>query len=245
LPAPLAYRDGAGGPCLRSACLGRRPVGQCHLWTTAPGSGSLAPRPCAATAASVARRQADGILTGDTPDAGVPECRAGRVEPPAHERPRKRLLPLTCRASGGVLAYPTRVWCDDCLPEARAEKDRAKIAVALRAKAEMRAAGNDPSHGGEVAQRRGATHREQLRLNAEWEAHNPLAMTESEYRAQVLPGLSQISVRTIAEAMGVSQGYAARVRRGEVMPHPRHWQPLARIGLGYAPEGSDPQGVLK
>jgi hypothetical protein len=121
------------------------------------------------------------------------------------------------------------VWCDGCLPEARADKDRTNIAVALQAKAELRAAGKDPSHGGEVARKRGAAHREQLRLNAEWEAANAPSMTGAEYRACVVPGLAQVPVREIAEVLGVSQGYAERVRKGEVVPHARHWTALLTL----------------
>jgi hypothetical protein len=78
-----------------------------------------------------------------------------------------------------------------------------------------------------VARKRGATHREQLRLNAEWEAANAPAMTEAEYRARVAPGLIRVSVRAIAAVLGVSQRYAARVRKGEVVPRTRHWGALS------------------
>ena len=94
---------------------------------------------------------------------------AVRTKPPAREQHGGELLPAACRVCGVVLENPTRVWCDGCLPGARVEKDRANIAAARYIKAELRATGKDPSHGGEVAAKRGATHREQLRLNAEWE----------------------------------------------------------------------------
>jgi hypothetical protein len=56
---------------------------------------------------------------------------------------------------------------------------------AVRVMVELRAAGRDTSHGGEAARKRGATHREQLRLNSEWEANNIPTMTDEEYRAGV------------------------------------------------------------
>src|SRR5262245_8046998 len=108
---------------------------------------------------------------------------------------------------------------DQRATEARIDKDRVNIAAALRAKAEQRAGVEDPSHGGEVARKGGATHREQLRLNAEREAANAPTMTEAEYRARVVPGLAGVPARTIAAALRVSQGYAARVRKGETVPH--------------------------
>jgi CRISPR-associated endonuclease Cas1 len=192
--------------------------------------------PIAEQAARQLSRSSDGTakaqpLTTPLTQANRSAGRDGvRTRLPVPEKRSGELLPAACRACGLVLQDPTRIWCDGCLPEARAEKDRANIAMALRAKAEMRAGGKDPSHGGEVAQKRGATHREQLRLNAEWEASNLPTMTEAEYRERVLPGLAEVPVRTIAAAMAVSQGYAARVRKGETVPHPRHWPVLAQQG---------------
>jgi hypothetical protein len=52
-----------------------------------------------------------------------------------------------------------------------------------------------------------------------------------EYWLRVLPGLAGVPMRAIAVALGVSQGYAARVRKGEMAPHPRHWGALARLGV--------------
>jgi hypothetical protein len=82
-----------------------------------------------------------------------------------------------------------------------------------------------------MAQKRGATHREQLRLNAEWEANNAPTMTEDEYRRRILPGLAEALVRAIATAIGVSEGYAARVRKGVAAPYRRHWEKLALLIL--------------
>ena len=55
-------------------------------------------------------------------------------------------------------------------------------------------------------------------------------MTKDHYRVRVLPELACVSVRMIAAAMDVSLGYAARVRKGETVPHPHHWDSLARLG---------------
>jgi hypothetical protein len=120
---------------------------------------------------------------------------------------------------------------DQRATEARVAKGRTNVAIALRTMEELRAAEKEPSHGGEVARKRGETHPEQLRLNSEWEASNVPTMTEAEYQTQEMPGPSRMPVRAIAAAMGVSQGYAEWVRKGEVIPHPRHWSALARPGV--------------
>jgi hypothetical protein len=54
-------------------------------------------------------------------------------------------------------------------------------------------------------------------------------MTEEEYRARVLQGLAEASAPAIATALGDSQGYAARLSKGETVPHPRHWAILATM----------------
>jgi len=55
-------------------------------------------------------------------------------------------------------------------------------------------------------------------------------MTEAEYREQILSELASVSVKVIARAMNVSEGCAARVRKGEKVPHPRHWTVVAELG---------------
>jgi hypothetical protein len=57
----------------------------------------------------------------------------------------------------------------------------------------------------------------------------PSWLTEQCYIAQIQPLLKGKKVREIAEAMQVSQPYAAFVRSGRRRPHPRHWLVLARL----------------
>ena len=46
-----------------------------------------------------------------------------------------------------------------------------------------------------------------------------------------------MSVRTNTAAIGVLRGYAARVRNGETVPHPRHWAVLWNL-QGAIPLGA-------
>jgi hypothetical protein len=52
-----------------------------------------------------------------------------------------------------------------------------------------------------------------------------------EYWLRVLTGLAGVPMRAIAAALRVSQGCAARVRKGETVPHARHRESLARLGV--------------
>jgi CRISPR-associated endonuclease Cas1 len=54
-------------------------------------------------------------------------------------------------------------------------------------------------------------------------------LTPDFYVQRIQPSLKEKKVREIAEAMHVSQPYAALVRSGRRRPHPRHWQALAKL----------------
>jgi CRISPR-associated endonuclease Cas1 len=57
----------------------------------------------------------------------------------------------------------------------------------------------------------------------------PVWLNEDYYVKEIQPRLSLIRVREIAEALKISQPYAAFVRSGRRRPHPRHWQTLAQL----------------
>jgi CRISPR-associated protein Cas1 len=66
--------------------------------------------------------------------------------------------------------------------------------------------------------------------NTWWDPSSlPSWLTEQFYVEQIQPLLKGKKVREIAEAMQVSQPYAAFVRSGRRRPHPRHWQVLAKL----------------
>jgi CRISPR-associated endonuclease Cas1 len=61
----------------------------------------------------------------------------------------------------------------------------------------------------------------------------PAWLNEEYYIQKIQPQLSRLKVREIAEAMQVSQPYAALIRLGRRRPHPRHWKALAKlVGVG-------------
>ena len=59
-------------------------------------------------------------------------------------------------------------------------------------------------------------------------------LTEEFYREKIQPRLSGITVPAIASALGLSRPYAAEIRAGRKLPHPRHWEKLAKL-VGVAP----------
>jgi hypothetical protein len=57
----------------------------------------------------------------------------------------------------------------------------------------------------------------------------PEWLNEEYYAQKIQPQLRTMKVREIAEALQISQPYAAFIRSGRRRPHPRHWQVLAEL----------------
>jgi predicted transcriptional regulator len=49
------------------------------------------------------------------------------------------------------------------------------------------------------------------------------------FKRETLPGLQRFTLAALAETTGLSKGYCARIRKGEVVPHPRHWEALQEL----------------
>jgi hypothetical protein len=73
------------------------------------------------------------------------------------KQPEKLEAPSACRGCGVILADAARQYCDECRHEVQAAQV-AEFSAAGRAKlAALRAAGNDPSRGGQAGQKRATT----------------------------------------------------------------------------------------
>jgi hypothetical protein len=66
-------------------------------------------------------------------------------------------------------------------------------------------------------------------LNVWNPSNQPSWLTEEFYREKIQPRLAGITVRVIASTIGVSEPYAALIRAGRYLPHPRHWEVLAQL----------------
>ena len=65
----------------------------------------------------------------------------------------------------------------------------------------------------------------------------PEWLNEEFYREQIQPRLATFTVSAIALALEISKPYATDIRSGQRVPHPRHWQALAK--LAALPSTSD------
>ena len=145
-------------------------------------------------------------------------------------------LPL-CRICGGNIPpegdrdLPRGRYCESCLVERRRELG-AGIHAASRVHGDIYAVqeGVRPTHTGNARVRRQSANALQRTMQREWEAAHKGAEFDPEwFRENVLPGLADLSLTTIAKATGMSTSAASRVRSGQRVPHPRHWEALQAI----------------
>jgi CRISPR-associated endonuclease Cas1 len=78
--------------------------------------------------------------------------------------------------------------------------------------------------------RRAESQRRQAAALKAWNpSDKPDWLDEKTYREKIQPRLAAITVSRILSALDVSEPYATNIRAGRCVPHPRHWQKLARL----------------
>jgi len=128
----------------------------------------------------------------------------------------------TCVACGSP-ALSRRRYCPACRPDIDAFQTAGSDELAR-----ARRDGRDPAHGGEVARIRGQKWRERKRLEREWEGSHGRQGPEV-FKLEILPVLEGMPVRRLVSATGLTRAYCAKIVKGELVPHPRHWLALKRL----------------
>jgi hypothetical protein len=78
--------------------------------------------------------------------------------------------------------------------------------------------------------RRSATMRTHRLAMSNWKSSElPGWLTRDVYVNQIQPALAGVSKSSIRAALGVSEPYSSDICAGKCIPHPRHWQALARL----------------
>jgi hypothetical protein len=66
----------------------------------------------------------------------------------------------------------------------------------------------------------------------EWEAQSGSAEFDPRvFRLEILPLISELPLSDLVRATGLAHEYLSQVRRGDKIPHPRHWPNLRAAGL--------------
>jgi len=149
-----------------------------------------------------------------------------------------------CRTCGTGID-PAWKYCEPCRAIHETEKLEVMGERSHETLARLRSEGTDPAHGGQAARKRGNSSRDQNAASRQWERDNPMP-PDSVYLEEIVPHLDRVTVPQIANATGLSSGYASMIRRGIKIPHPRHWKALKELiespattgsvtGLGYDP----------
>ena len=144
-------------------------------------------------------------LTGDHRREGR-GLRLGRpvVYPPKH--------PRICKVCGVACE---KIYCAPCgAAHSRKEFDKGR-----------RAAQTPESRA-----RRSATQKEHVRANRAWKPSDEIGwLNKQTYVDKIQPRVAGVAISALQSALGVSEPYAAFIRGGSRVPHPRHWQILAQL----------------
>jgi CRISPR-associated endonuclease Cas1 len=207
----------------RGSCRLLRPLAHALAATSPAWARAVAP-----VAEEVARMLAGGDLptplTQDRRSAG----RDGvRRRPRRVREARPPMLPA-CRSCGGAVPRG-RLFCDRCLPEVDRERFERFQRSGPAALARMRAEGRDPMTDPEVRRRLSSSQARRLAADAAWDRGHPEAPDPEVFRREILPRLRGVPLRRMVEATGLSLRHCPRIRRGEAVPHPRHWEALQAL----------------
>jgi len=123
-----------------------------------------------------------------------------------------------CRNCGVPIALGDR-FCQAC-----------SVAVARKNLIEAAKLGRAATHSPKAEALRAATMGRQEAAKGAWKPSDlPEWLTEKVYRDKIQPKLATSTVSAISSVLGVSKPYAADIRSGKHVPHPRHWKSLARL----------------
>jgi hypothetical protein len=143
------------------------------------------------------------------------EAKGSKENSPVQPAPRP---PAVCRVCG-VSIELGRSYCASCA-----------VAVSREGLFEAAKLGRLAGHTSTARARQAE---KQRRHAAELKAWNPSDrpcwLTEEVFREKIQPRMSGITVPAISSALGLSEPYAAEIRAGRQLPHPRHWLTLAQL----------------
>jgi CRISPR-associated endonuclease Cas1 len=126
--------------------------------------------------------------------------------------------PSVCRTCGSAIK-PGGNYCKPC-----------RIAVSTEEVMKAAPLGWAATQGPNAQAQRAETQRRHNAAIKDWDpAGHPAWLTEEAYRHKIQPLLAGVKTSGIASALGVTWAYASEIRKGNKLPHPRHWEKLAKL----------------
>jgi CRISPR-associated endonuclease Cas1 len=212
---------------LRRADFFETPTGNCrlrsHLCTklseTAPTWGKLVAPWAEYVARTLWGRKPQTKTTRSLPTHLTQQHRReakGQTELPKAKAPRPQRV---CHGCGAVLSGEQGKHCALC-----------GVAISRANMIEIARRGRIASKSAESRVKLSASQQRQRAARRGWLPSSlPPWLTQSSYREKILPRLAAITVPALAKTLNVSEPYAAKVRKGQHVPHPMHWQALAEL----------------
>lgn len=125
--------------------------------------------------------------------------------------------PRVCRLCGEATANGSR-YCQPC-----------GATVATQCLVKGAEQGRKVAQSPKAQASRAATQSKHAAQIRSWKAGGGSTIDNKTFQEEVQPKLSTVTLPAIASAIGVSVSYASDIRTGRRVPHPRHWQALARL----------------
>jgi CRISPR-associated endonuclease Cas1 len=147
---------------------------------------------------------------------------------------RRDARPTATQASEKKTVKPMRICrtCGDILKRGQLYCKACALPAAKERFGDVARLGRIASHTDEAEICRAKTRRRHAAALKRWDPTAlPDWLTEEVYREKIQPALAGITVPAIANALGISEPYATNIRKGKRVPHPRHWQILAKLVL--------------
>lgn len=150
------------------------------------------------------------------------QTRRGRTSQRSQEKgltgpPRAKTPAQRCQNCGVQVGERSR-YCDQCRPQALIEAGQRSAARRLQTGESLSA-----------KRKRSAAMKKRRRSNIKWDKQDVQPDPEV-FRTQILPKLVDVPLQNMVKATGLSKSYCSLIRRGEVTPHPSHWEALDAIG---------------
>lgn len=105
----------------------------------------------------------------------------------------------------------------------REQYEQAFHGSGLAAIQQSKTEGTDPTHGGKPAAARAASNIQRKREAREWNERYGKLTDLSAFQREILPLIQNVPLSRLQRATGLSLRYVSLIRRGERVPHPRHW----------------------
>jgi hypothetical protein len=129
-----------------------------------------------------------------------------------------------------------------CLAQHIDETIRFRLSRGHGALADLRRTGDDPVRRPSVRHKIGEANARRSREAQEWQRAGGVVQSETVWMETILPGVRTHSLNELSRATGLSGTHCSRIRAGERIPHPRHWDAFRTLVLeSRPPEAVDPE----